>query len=235
MARNRTLGELIYDLRAETGRSLEPAHGLVDRDRLIAVLRRAAKEVYDVGGWPHLTADETKNMAAGQRYYDFPTNIEPERVIGAWRKWGNQWDHDPLPFGIAPGLYAEFDSDTGETADPILAWDFYNSGGTTVQYEVWPMPASDNSCQLKIVGTKKLTALSNETDRLELDDTAVVLWAVALLSPEKDRETAFRRAQAAIARAKGRMDKSEPFVRGGRLSTGEPMSRSEMRFAYVRS
>lgn len=235
MSRNRTLGELLYDLRAETARSLEPAHGLADQERLKAMIRRAQKELYEEYAWPHLTIDDVKLMAAGQRYYDFPAEIDLERVEGAWRRWGTQYDYDPLPFGIDPGMYAQFNSDTGERGDPILAWDFYNNGGSTVQFEVWPMPASDNSSALKFRGTKRLRPLNNESDRCDLDDTPVILWATALLTPAKERDNAFARARKSIQMNRARQDKSESFVRGGRLQDCESMlSRSETRFAFVR-
>lgn len=233
MARGRTVGELITDLRAETGRSMEPAHGLNDHDRLIAIIRRAYNDCYDAFDWPHLKVTSVKAMAAGQRYYDFPTTIDPERVTGAWLKEGGEYNPEHLPYGIDPGLYSEFDSDADVRSDPVLRWDFYNDG-TNVQFEAWPLPASAN-CSIKFEGIKKRATLTDEAHIVDIDDAPVLAFAKAYLAPAKDREDMFRLALASLNRIKGRLDKTESFVRGGRLGSGEGMSRTDRRFAYVRS
>lgn len=236
MARGRTLGELIDDLRADSGRSTEPAHGLNDRARLMAIIRRAYAMLYADYDWPHLRVSSTKIMAAGQRYYDFPTVMNAERVEEVWRKWGGDWDEgENLTYGIERGDYAAFDSDAGVRSDPISKWQFYNDGSVNavVQFEVWPMPASD-VCQIKFIGTKKEATLTQESHRCDLDDTPILGFSRALLAPMKEREGLFAIARQPLIKQKARLDKSGSFRKGGRLDEGTPQSRTDARFRYVR-
>jgi hypothetical protein len=171
-------------------------------------------------------------MATGQRYYDFPTTMNPERVDFVQRLWGGDWDEGDLLYGIGPVEYAIYNSDDDVRADPIERWNLYNDG-TTVQFEVWPIPAAA-VCEIKFWGTKKEATLTQEAHICDLDDTPVLAFSRALLAPAKERDTLLAMARAPLVKARARMSKGDPFSKGGMLEEGPPRSRTDVRFAYVR-
>ena len=233
MALGRTLLELEQALRAESRRSTLPAHTLNDRDLVRGVIARAYSELYDLYDWQHLMVEVTQAMNAGQRYYDFPATIEPLRTMEIHLRWGGEWQPEPLPRGIDISDYTQFDSEADVRADPVERWDYYNDG-TNVQYEVHPIPASNTACLLKLRGMKKRARLTQDADRCDLDDTPIILWSIALLSPLKQQQAAFERARAAVNVQRRRIQNSEPSSLGGPVPSSAPMSRTDRRFAYVR-
>lgn len=172
MARNRTLEELLFDLRAECRLSTDSTVGQSSNPALKVLLRRTQEFLYDEWDWPHLDGVWfDKALAAGQRYYDFPSGLNYERAMTAQVYWAGTWL--PLKHGFGPLQYNQFDSDNNERSDPAMRWRIYS--GT--QFEVWPMPATATT--VRFTGSQSLGSFEQDTDQCVLDGTMVVLFAAA--------------------------------------------------------
>jgi hypothetical protein len=208
MARNRTLQELLFDLRAELGMATDSTVGQSENPALKVLLRRTREILYDDYDWPHLTGqwfDTT--LSAGQRYYTFPSGLNYERAVEAWTQWGNEWLK--LEAGFGPDTYNERDSGADERNDPPQRWRVYS--GT--QFEVWPLPATSGNT-VRFIGTTALGAFEADSDTCELDGTMVVLFAAAERLAGKDKGEAMAAAAARrLAQVKARSNKTEPSFR----------------------
>ena len=190
--RGNTFLNMIVLLRNELARSSSVAVGVDDAPRLKHHLNRAYEHRYDKHDWPHLRRTFDKiALAAGQRYYDFPTELNYERIEKAWVWWTNK----PVPIwrGISVNDYSAYDSANNERSDPVMKWDV-RSIGTATQFEIWPLPAS-NSVSITFLGHRKIAKLINDIDVCYLDDWLVVLDAAA--SIEKDGARRQQRAAEA--------------------------------------
>jgi len=215
MARNRQLTQLIDDLRAEVGHAVSASVGVDNLPALKQIIRRTQETLYDDFDWPHLRVTPTKALAAGQRYYDFPTNMDYERIEEVV-VWYSGQPH-PLIRGIGFSDYAQYDSDTGDRSDPALKWDVRHTG-TKEQLEVWPIPSSNlNKIQYK--GIRHLGALTANADTADLDGQLIVLFAAAeILTRQKsqDAQAKLAAANARYLKLKGRTKgASETIILGG--------------------
>lgn len=217
MARGTQLSELVRMLRAETGMSVNPNLGINSEDTYKLRLKRVQERLYHEYDWPFLKGKYDKAMTAGTRYYDCP--VEPESIQRVEVKWGNAWAE--LPYGIGGEQYTSRDSDSGQREDPPHRWQFRidptnDSLIDNEQFEVWPIPASNNVSTVRFWGKRKLAALVSNTDKCTLDDQLIVLYAAATLIKDKgDREFKLAEAQALFNRLKGRSSKNKMFVLGG--------------------
>jgi hypothetical protein len=193
MARNRQLTQLIDDLRAEVGHAVSASVGVDNLPSLKRILRRTQDSLYEDFDWPHLRVLPTKAMAAGQRYYDFPTDLNYERIEEVVI-WYSGQPHG-LVRGIGFGDYAQYDSDSGDRSDPQLKWDIRHTG-TNEQMEIWPIPSS-NSNTVQFKGIRPLGDLIADADTCDLDGNLIVLFAAAeILTRQKSED-----AQAKLAAA----------------------------------
>ena len=219
MARGTQLGTLVDMLKAETGQSVSVSVGVDALEGLKTVLRRQQVMLYDAYDWPFLRVKPTKNLAAGQRYYDFPANIELEGVVEVSVWWGGQ-PHE-IGRGIGIEQYAQYDSDSDQRADPPERWDIVNVSNVP-QIEIWPIPVS-NDMKLQFIGKRPLRALTADSDVADLDDQLIVLHAKAEILARQKSEDAKLAAQAAAARlnqlkARGQGGSEMISIGGGRQS-----------------
>lgn len=184
MARGTQLSALVIMLRAELGRSESVAVGISDRPRLVRAINRAYASLAAEHDWPHLRKTFTRiTLSAGSRYYDFPSDLDYDRVEDV-KLW---WNSEPQPIsrGISIQDYSAYDSTaaTPERSDPALKWDIRWTGSRE-QIEIWPVPASTQ--YLQFTGFIKTPRLVNDSDLCKLDDDLVVLFAAARLVKDKD-------------------------------------------------
>lgn len=177
MARGTTLGDLITKLRISARYDPSPAQSQNMLPLFQQTIRDVQERLYDEFDWPHLKVQSDKTLAAGQRYYDVPTNMNLERIIAVDTLFGALWE--PVERGISLDNYNGCNSDTGQRRDPVERWDVRDTG-TGVQVEIWPMPASDGGT-VRFSGIRQLTALVANGDRADLDDQLIVLYAAAEL------------------------------------------------------
>lgn len=206
MARGTQLGDLITQLKAEAGQSASVALNVDQTARYKQVLKRTQETLYDDYDWPFLRVVTSKSIAAGSRFYDFPTSpysINFERVEEVVVYYNSQ--PHPVARGIGFENYAQYDPDDNERADPVRAWDVRWTG-TKEQIEVWPLPATSSTLQFR--GIRPLRPLVSLTDVADLDDTMIVLFAAAEVlakSESKDAEAKLAAAQSRYNKLKGRV------------------------------
>lgn len=223
MARGRQYTQLISDVRAELRRNNDPGVRASDLPSIQQAIKRSYETLYDEYDWPHRRQIFAKiALAAGQRYYDFPDDMDFERMekVVVWSSG--------IPIEITRGIdfddYASFDSEatTPVRSDPVIKWDV-RWQSTTEQIEVWPIPAG-NDQDLQFIGITKFVQLVDDADLCQLDDICVVLGAAIALDkdPDNTREkVAALTRRLAQVRARGRSG-SEP-VRLGLGAANKPV------------
>lgn len=206
---------LVTDLRDELRRSNSVSVGVDDLPSLKRTLNKAYATAAIEFTWPHLRrVFDRKTLNAGQRYYDFPTDLNHDRIENA-AIWYNDLPHKTVR-GIGFEEYAAYDSEADERSDPVQRWDVRDVAGA-IQFEVWPLPASAQSIQF--IGERATPKLVGDTDVCFLDDNMIVMLAAAKLFKSKDeRNEALADAERHRKMLKAR---SEGGQRTFRLGLGE--------------
>jgi hypothetical protein len=214
MARNVTLGELIDDVRAEAGHSLQANLGVAMREVLVKVLQRQQRRLWEDYDWTFLRVDRDVAVQAGQRYYDIPADLTLERIEKVQFKYGDRWI--PMHHGIHREHLDQHDSDKGIRSFPVERWAEHEND----QVEFWPIPSQNGSLAqssdiVRFTGIRRLRPLVAESDRADLDDTLLVLYSAAeILAREKSADAGLKLqlAEKHYARLKARNSKSDTFT-----------------------
>lgn len=177
MARGTTLEQLTVMLKAEVGAT--PAYDANTDMNFIyhQYLRRHYENLYDGWDWPFKRVTRDIAAQAGERYYDWPSDIDIERELEIWVDEGGTWLR--LAQGIGPDQYNAYPE--GDRQDYPYRWDWHGED----QFEVWPTSAV-NGITLRIIGTKNPAKLTSESDPCDLDDQMVILYAAAELMMRDD-------------------------------------------------
>jgi hypothetical protein len=194
--RNNTRGQLVEMLRDECGISSNSSRGNDNLAYLLRVLKRHYEFLSDEYDWPFLRIDNdeaTKELEAGERYYDFPITMDLESTLTADHFYGNVWT--PLDYGIGPEEYTAMNPETGQRADPQLKWRIKDGK----QFEVWPMPATNGNL-IRFKGRRRITPLTSDDSICDLDDQLVVLYASAEVLAKKNQKDADLKLAAAKQR-----------------------------------
>ena len=187
MARGSQLLTLVTMLREEVGRATSVAVGIDDMPMLKQKLKRSQEILYDDYDWPFLRqVFPLKALSAGEQYYDFPTDLNVERVEQV-HVWYSNFPQ-PLTRGIGVKEYAIYNSNTGVTSEPAMRWDVRWTG-TAEQFEIWPIPTS-NTQTIQFTGIRNLRALVSDSDVADLDDQAIVLTAAAEILAKQGNQSA---------------------------------------------
>jgi len=212
MARGTQFSALTVMLRDELGRSDSPAVGVSDLPRLYNAINRVYAEIAVDYDWPHLRKTFSKiTLNPGQQYYDFPSDLNYDRVEMA-RVW---WLGTPKKVhkGITLDDYTAFDSTSGVRADPVVKWDIRWTG-TKEQIEVWPLPAGTS--QLQFVGFISTPKLVAPADVCLVDDVLVTLFAaLRFIKDPKEKQTATAEAQDRYAALKANTEAAGDSIQLG--------------------
>jgi hypothetical protein len=233
MARGKTLGELVNDLRITARMDPNPALSINMVPLLKLTLNREQERLYDDFDWPFMRIRRDVTLQAGQRYYDIPADLNLERIEKVEYLYGSEWRD--LTRGIGQEQYSSIDSDNGERSDPTLRWDVLDTG-TREQVEFWPIPLTDDQI-VRFTGIGKLGTMVNDADRALLDDQMLVNFAAAEIVKD-DRLASELRAKAVTRfnTLKGRVTQTRTNTFG--LGTGAPDDCHEaprISVAYVRT
>lgn len=197
MARGLTLGDLVTKTRIAARYDANPALS----QNMVPLIQQTISDVqerlYDEFDWPFLKVVRTKQLAPGQRYYDFPEDLNLERVTSVEVRYGGLWL--PLHRGISNDELNNCDSDNDQRRDPVARWDVSYTGPVE-QMEVWPLPAT--FYELRITGIRKLKPLVQASDMADLDDQLIVCYAAGELLGGAKNEL----AQAKFAQGKKRLE-----------------------------
>lgn len=205
MARGTSLSDAVDQLRYELKETVNAATGKNTRDHRKYMLRRVQQTLADEYYWPFLRVTHFIEVAAGQRYYDFPSNLPFENVEEVNYRYNGDWL--PLAFGIGPEQYNIYDSGADFRTDPVARWAPYNEDAAgQAQIEIWPIPSTNGylysgtahgeatytegsningSGVLRFQGIRSLNPLIEDDDTLDLDDTLVVLYAAWELAADE--------------------------------------------------
>lgn len=222
MARNVTLEELIEQVRYEVGQTVQPGAGQGNADAIAHLLRRNQNRLHEDFNWPHLRVVRDETLAASSYSYGFPVDLDQGRIERVWAYDGATWH--PVPYGISPEHYNTLDPDT-DTRDPVARWQVRENDS----YEVWPTPATDGLL-LRFQGIAKLPPLKAAADRCALDGDMLVLYAAAeMLARQKsaDAQAKLQAADRLYVRLRANSQKTDTFVMGGGLSTGDDRLRRQ--------
>lgn len=186
MPRGTQLGDLIEMFRSEVRQSVQPSVGTDSLPHVKQLLRRTQVVLYEQFDWPFLRPPvQTISLAAGDRYYDAPDDLNFDRVERVAVRYNNE------PIKVERGIdfeeYAFFDSAEDERSSPVQKWDVRWTG-TTTQIEVWPVPDNDDMV-LWFKCMRPLRTLVDNSDVCDLDDYLIVLFAAAEeLASQKARD-----------------------------------------------
>ena len=218
MARGTTLQNLIQQFADEAGLNNSPALSDSAVSMVTRLLRRTQERLYQTYEWPFLHGFSDKVTAAGEYLYDFPTDMDIERIQQVWIQDGGVWYK--IQQGISMDEYSVYNTENDVRLDPIQRWAIRDAD----QFEVWPVPAT-NGKVVRFEGVKKLSnSLENLTDRADLDDTLIVLFSVAeyLRRDSAKREAAdakLAEANNQLLRTRGQLSSSTvtPLTAGASL------------------
>lgn len=183
MARYKTLGQLLTELRSKTRRSLNPAHNSQARDVQVDALQSTQEWLWADFTWPHLRVHRDIELNAGQRYYDTPEDIDIDRIEKVEYRDGDRWI--PLEYGVQSVHYNSYDSDLDVRTWPPRRWMISEGSLSDLeQIEVWPIPDRDYDtatldATLRVTGVRKLAPLVQDDDRADLDSRLIVGYTAA--------------------------------------------------------
>lgn len=217
MARNQTLLKLLQDYRSEARLSPNPAHNTNVRESQVRGLQRIQEWLWEEHDWPHLHVERFVPVQEGQRFYTPPDDLSIDRIQKIEVRYGEQWcELTPL---IPSEAYSHWDSERDERSWPVSRWRIYEDE----QLELWPIP-DDNADPVTLEGTLKITGIRNlrplvaDTDRADLDDRMLVLFAAAeALAATGSRDAQFKAdaAQKRVLALTGNLSKVKTFRIGG--------------------
>jgi hypothetical protein len=177
MARGTTLGELLTKLRIAARYDPNPSLSKNMEPLFLQTVQDVQERLYDEFDWPFLKIQRDKTLAAGQRYYDLPDDMNLERVFTVDTLISGHWC--PVERGISLDDYSGCNSDAGARRDPVERWDVIDTGDG-MQIEVWPVPVS-NGGTIRFRGIRNLAPLVNSADKADLDDQLIVSFAAGEL------------------------------------------------------
>jgi hypothetical protein len=203
--------------------SSSSALNVQDRDRQIQIIQREQQRLWEDFDWPHLRVERFFPLQAGQRYYDLAAclneegtvkgDLDIDRVYRVDVKFGGAWL--PVHEGITQGDMFMYDSALDQRATPVCKWRLSEDE----QIEVWPIPdtsatAADQEGYLRVTGIRKLRTFVDDSDRADLDDTLLSLYAAGAILVDQNSKSAQIKLEAAqkhYARLRGSLSKSRGF------------------------
>lgn len=189
MAVGDTLATLVEEVQYELSHVVTPAVGQNFRDHIKNRIRREYRRLYHDFNWRHLRRWTDLQIAAGQRYYDYPEGASVETITAVYVKWSGRFH--PINDDLTVIDYNSHNSDDDVRVDPIQKWRPYGAD----QLEVWPLPASAVSLRFEMKAP--FEQMTEESDTCALDTDMVVLFVASELARRSDdKEAALLLARA---------------------------------------
>jgi hypothetical protein len=177
---------------AGDGMTLDEIHGLVrshakmsqsaglnvqTRQAITDEINSTQKALYSAHDWDMLWTEHPKALQAGLRFYDYPTTLRWDQIREASVLWAAS-SNLPLAYGIGINEYNAIDSRIDVRQDPAQRWMHRAHESGAPQFEVWPIPASNDQV-LTFTGMQKCTRLVSATDRSVLDGDMLAMYVAA--------------------------------------------------------
>lgn len=213
----KTLESIVADVRLETGRSPSRNYGQDEYDAIKHLIVREQERLYWDHDWPFLRIQRDIVLQAGDRYYDWPADMNYERLSGIYVIWGNE--RMALERGITAAEYNVYNSDDDQRADPAEKWDIIMPGaaGSTAaageQAEIWPIPSQTGTI-VRIEGFAKLQPFTADNDVCTLDSTLLTLFPAAEMlarDQKADAQAKLTAANRIYSRMRGLGQKRTPY------------------------
>ena len=230
-----SLNEMVNDLRAETGQSVNAAHGQNTIEHMKRILRRTQDRLWEEFDWRHLRVYREFKLSSSTRFYAVPDGLTPERIRRAWVYYAGGWRE--LCFEIGMDEWSLYEPTAGETNWPIQRWDVSEDG----HIEVWPVPSRGSGVDIegtvRVMGNRDITPLVDGADKSEIHSDVIVLFAAAeMLYRQKSADAQAKADQANLLLHKLRSQQNKTssfsFLDGGdreqetvRITTPMPRSR----------
>ena len=218
MALGVTLVDLVHDLRAEIGHSLNPAQGLNTEESLMYLLDRVQQQLWVEFDWPMKRGNRYVFVDRGQNFLPYPADMTFSGIVRIhWVERsspGGKWK--PLEYNInILDDFGQVEDDLNTHLGPPRRWD-NNPTENTIQ--LWPIP--DRDIALRLHGLRECKRMKLASDKCELDSVLIVMRAAAELAVRQKLADAQVKVEAAhryarMLLAKQRSAKREPFVIGG--------------------
>jgi hypothetical protein len=221
MALGVQLRDLIRGVRAETGKSLNVAHGVAERDSIVYQIQTKQEWLYYNFDWASLDMKTTLQTVAGTDIYNFPAALAFDFINEVTCSDDGLSGFCPVKYGIGPGEYNC--TSKGTQGWPVQAWQVDSTNAPNTQFNVWPVPSKVGT--LMFQGRRALMPLVNDADPSTLDGTLIVLFVAAdILARNKAEDAAKKLADARqhmrnITRRQG-ANKRAPFILGGGMGAG---------------
>jgi hypothetical protein len=240
MAKTKTLLDLVKGLRAELRHEIAPNHGINTEERFRILLNNMEEELFQQYDWDDIKVYRYIAVRAGERYYDFPADLDELSTI----KWEYKWNtiYLPLTKAIDIGMLAQRDNERDERSDPVLAYQLYlDDEFNKTMFEIWPIPSQDGIVYrpgnepspkaetpapnpdpdgdrfLRLRGMKKPTEMIKDSDRCMLDSRLIILFAAAQEAAAQgstDAPALLQRAQSRLRTLQKNLKKTDAFVMG---------------------
>jgi hypothetical protein len=227
----KNLSQMRAALIAETGRGPLSAQGMAEQGMLNRILDRTQTTL-----WQDLRPLSSRvvrfmPLQAGQRYYDFPTDLDIESATDFRTQHGAIWIE--CERGLEAYHYNAFNSDAGVRSSPAMRWDLVNTGSNAqgalgdAQVEIWPIPAQNGMARLEGIMTPP--TLVNDSDQCVIDPDLIICTAAAELMARDKQDGADVMnsiAQAKLKQAKAsraRIQRSGPVIPGVGDSMRNPL------------
>ena len=163
MQQERTLLEMRADIQVRIGFGMAGQAGVVNAPLIDSMLRSAQNQLYEQFDWSALKAVQDRLTGIDQRYYDYPTNCNIERINSISVNWSGQWH--PLTEGI--------DIEDRSFPSSTIPLKFERRD----QYELWPVPQAQYAMRVEYV--KQLGRFIEDGDRCSLPSEIVFLHALS--------------------------------------------------------
>lgn len=209
MARGSTFGQIVTMTRAEAGHSTASSVGRNVSDQIGQTVRRVYERLHGDFSWPHLFTSRDITLAAGQRYYAFHHELDPDRVGSAWYLPTDDSAWAPVDYGIETVHLNTHNPERDERSDPVRRWQRFDDD----MLEVWPMPATGGGT-LRMEGMTRPRVLNADGDKADLDDQLIALYAAAEILTRQNSADAQMKLDQALSRyqrLRGHMNNSDPI------------------------
>lgn len=248
MAKTKTLLDLVKGLRAELRHEIAPNLGIQTEERFRILLNNIEEELFQQYDWDHIKVYRYIPVRAGERYYDFPNDLDELSSLTFEYKWNTVYL--PLTQGIDRGMFVQRDSERGQRSDPVLTWQLHlDDEFDKTMFEIWPIPSQDGIVYrpgsepspkaetpqanrdpdgdrfLRIRGVKKPVEMKEDDDRCALDARLIILFAAASEAAAQgstDAASILQRAQARLRTLQKNLKKTDAFVMGTDMHLKRP-------------
>jgi hypothetical protein len=192
MARVQSLTEMVSNLRAEAGHSLNIAQGSNTESTLKYILKRTQEELWTAFTWPEMVLRDDRPLTAGVYLYGYGTTLKFDAIREAWAANSNDDHWSPIAYGIDESMLLAGSPGNSTTSDPVARWE---AAGPT-QFRVWPTPQATGG-YVRFKGNRELNPLVSSGDNCTLDATCIILFAASELLARSKAEDAANKLQKA--------------------------------------